>query len=89
MTRREFVAMLAAAGAAVAAMRAAQGAIALGGRAPGEHAERRPVVSFHMDRPYIDPTGTAEPYLPPHGARSGEHAARLDEATFRRICCYA
>jgi len=88
LTRRDFVADLALAGAAI-------GAFALAPDAwPTEACvspvqSRTPVVSFHMDRPYIDPTGTAMPYYPPQGARSGEHAARLDEATFRRICCYS
>jgi hypothetical protein len=41
----------------------------------------RPVVSFHMDQPYVDHTGTAEPYVPPAGARSAEFIASLsDEA---------
>ena len=38
-----------------------------------------PVVAFHMDQPYIDYSGTAEPYLPPAGARSAEHLALLDD----------
>jgi len=41
----------------------------------------RPVVSFHMDQPYVDYSGTAEPYVPPSGARSAEHLASLDDAT--------
>ena len=41
----------------------------------------RPVVSFHMDQPYVDYTGTAEPYVPPAGARSAQFIASLsDEA---------
>jgi hypothetical protein len=39
----------------------------------------RPVVSFHMDQPYVDYSGTAEPYVPPAGARSAEFLASLDE----------
>jgi hypothetical protein len=39
----------------------------------------RPVVSFHMDQPYVDHSGTAEPYVPPPGARSAEPVALLDE----------
>lgn len=42
-----------------------------------------PVVSFHMDQPYLDMTGTAIPYYPPPGMRSGESAARLSEEVFR------
>jgi hypothetical protein len=36
-----------------------------------------PVVSFHMDQPYLDLTGTAVPYLPPAGTRSGQPLADL------------
>jgi hypothetical protein len=42
-----------------------------------------PVISFHMDQPYLDMTGAALPYLPPDGARSAEPAACLDERAFR------
>lgn len=46
---------------------------------------QRPVVSFHMDQPYVDYSGTAEPYVPPVGARSAEHIASLDEATIATL----
>ena len=36
-----------------------------------------PVVAFHMDAPYIDWTGSAEPYRPPEGLRSGDAVADL------------
>lgn len=39
----------------------------------------RPVVSFHMDQPYVDHSGTAQPYVPPAGARSAEHIASLND----------
>jgi hypothetical protein len=39
----------------------------------------RPVVSFHMDQPYVDYSGTAEPFVPPAGARSAQFIAALDE----------
>jgi len=39
----------------------------------------RPVVSFHMDQPYVDYSGTAQPYLAPAGARSADFIASLDE----------
>lgn len=39
----------------------------------------RPVVSFHMDQPYVDYSGTADPYRPPAGARSAEFIASLDD----------
>jgi hypothetical protein len=45
------------------------------------HQTSRPIVSFHMDQPYVDYSGTAEPYVPPAGARSAEFIASLsDEA---------
>jgi hypothetical protein len=73
------------------------GAIALGGAAlvvpagallaQTERAGRRgsPVVSFHMDQPYLDLTGTAIPYYPPPGARSADAAAQLSEELFRSM----
>ncbi len=45
---------------------------------PGRH----PVVGFCMDRPYLDPTGAAEPYIPPAGTRSGQVLAELSESEF-------
>jgi len=41
-----------------------------------------PVVSFHMDQPYLDMTGTAVPYLPPAGTRSGQPIAELSVEDF-------
>jgi hypothetical protein len=41
-----------------------------------------PVVSFHMDRPYLDMTGRAEPYVPPDGIRSGQALADLSDVEF-------
>ena len=49
------------------------------------HATPRPVVSFHMDQPYVDHSGTAEPYIPPAGARSAEFIASLDDATIATL----
>ena len=36
-----------------------------------------PVVAFYMDALYVDWTGTAEPYHPPEGLRSGDAVADL------------
>jgi hypothetical protein len=36
---------------------------------------RAPVVSFFIDRPYLDTSGRATPYLPPIGTRSGQPLA--------------
>ena len=33
------------------------------------------VLSYRLDRPYWDPSGTAPPYQPPAGARSGDGLA--------------
>jgi hypothetical protein len=62
--------------AAVAVVAAPAGAAAL----------RASVVSFYMDRPYLDRTGTAEPYIAPTGARSGQPLAEVtDEVFFSRF----
>jgi len=82
LTRRNFIAQTAGAGAALGVASAFPFAALAGAPSP------RPVVSFHMDRPYIDATGTAVPYIPPDGLRSGEPAARLSEEQFRQMCLY-
>jgi len=89
LTRRDFVAQLAAGAAAVGAFSLAPSAALAADCSASSPAARRPVVSFHMDRPYIDPTGTAMPYRRPIGARSAAAVARLDEGAFRRMQCYA
>jgi hypothetical protein len=45
----------------------------------------RPVVSFFLDQPYLDPSGVGEPYLPPQGLRGGEPLARLSERELLHI----
>lgn len=87
VTRREFVAQLTVASAAIVALCAAPGAAEMA--ASSAQPASVPVVSIHMDRPYIDPTGMAKPYYPPCGLRSAEPAARLSEEAFRRMQCYA
>ncbi|MGC2417005.1 MAG: twin-arginine translocation signal domain-containing protein [Candidatus Acidiferrales bacterium] len=89
LTRRDFVTKLAVAGAAIGAFALAPGAEWPADASVRLEQPRKPVVSFHMDRPYLDPTGTAMPYRPPGGARSGAPVARLSEETFRRMQCYA
>lgn len=102
-TRRSFLATLAAAGVAFGAL-STFGAIAVtSGVAPRKSvpAQGAPpenlndarrygagVVSFHMDQPYLDTTGTAAPYHPPRGARSAAPASRLAENAFRSTHCY-
>ena len=45
----------------------------------------KPVVSFFLDQPYLDPSGVGKPYLPPQGLRGGEPLARLSERELRHI----
>jgi hypothetical protein len=89
VTRRDFVAQLAAAAAAISALWLAPGAGLLAETSASSGRACREVVSFHMDQPYLDPTGTAMPYRPPSGARSGAPVARFSEEAFRRMQCYA
>lgn len=84
LTRRAFARMIAAAGAA---LEIAPYNIVLAEVMP--MCGRRTVVSFHMDRLYLDSSGTAIPYHPPLGARSGQAAADLSEEDFRRRFVYA
>ena len=88
VTRREFL----AAGAAVAlaiprspqspggseARNSLSGSGVAGSRVGGS-APSSPVVSFHLDRPYVDLTGLEKPYLPPAGLRAGAPLAALSE----------
>jgi hypothetical protein len=85
LTRRDFVAKLAVAGAAIGAFSIARGAICVA--APP--APRPAIVSIHMDQPYIDVTGTAMPYRPPQGVRSAAAVAHLSEEAFRSMHCCA
>ncbi len=82
LTRRAFARMVAAAGVAIA--------ITVDEVLFSEAMPRgkRAVVSFHMDRPYLDRSGTAVPYHPPAGARSAQFAAQLSEEEFRRSYVY-
>jgi hypothetical protein len=47
--------------------------------ASASDALRSPVVSFHLDQPYLDLTGLEKPYIPPAGMRSGAPLAALRE----------
>ena len=90
VTRRGFLVGVPAAGAAVVlvpflgARRSPQSPGGLeAASAPGKpvapvpHGE--PVVSFHLDQPYLDLTGREMPYVPPAGMRSGAPLAALSE----------
>jgi hypothetical protein len=87
MTRRTFVTHCAATAASGAAFYSVSGfavtapTTELHNTLPPDH--RTPVVSFHNGRPYLDATGMAEPYLPPHGTRSGQPLAELSEEEYR------
>lgn len=80
LTRRTFMGVIALGGAALVAP-----AGALLPQAERVEGRGGPVVSFHMDQPYLDMTGTAIPYDPPAGVRSGDAAARLSEEVFRSM----
>lgn len=80
LTRRTFMGVIALGGATLVVPAGAL--FAQVGRAGGYGS---PVVSFHMDQPYLDMTGTAIPYYPPPGVRSGDLAARLSEEAFCRM----
>ncbi|MGA3294884.1 MAG: twin-arginine translocation signal domain-containing protein [Candidatus Acidiferrales bacterium] len=87
LTRRDFVAKLAVAGAALGVVAVAPGALLAEASADSPRIGRE-VVSFHMDQPYLDATGRAMPYHPPCGARSAAPVADLGEEAFRRAYCY-
>lgn len=82
LSRRDFLAFLAGAGAALSWI------TRLRRDAAGTIARPQPVVSIHMDQPYLDWTGTAMPYYPPAGVRSGEVLAKLSEESLRLKHCY-
>jgi hypothetical protein len=44
-----------------------------------------PVVSFHLDQPYLDLTGLEKPYIPPAGMRSGAPLAELGDEVLSRF----
>ena len=77
VTRREFLVTVPAVGAAMAlGPLDPRGPQSPGGWEGGPHA---PIVSFHLDQPYLDLTGLAKPYVPPVGMRSGASLATLSE----------
>ncbi len=49
------------------------------GASVASRAAAAPVVSFHLDQPYLDLTGLEKPYVPPAGMRSGAPLAALSE----------
>jgi hypothetical protein len=83
LTRRDFMAELAVAAAAI-------GARSIAPASASAAMPRSPVavVSIHMDQPYRDATGRELPYLPPDGLRGGMPVAHLGETEFRRRFVY-
>jgi hypothetical protein len=77
LSRREFMTSLALGGAIVGMPPSMWAATP---------ATRAPVVSIHMDQPYIDTTGRAVPYVPPAGLRSAAPIANLTEQQIRSHC---
>jgi hypothetical protein len=43
-----------------------------------------PVLSLHLDRPYIDNAGRAQPYRPPAGLRSADAIAGMSDLELSR-----
>ena len=79
-SRREFLVSVPAAGAALALMPSLS--ISRGPQSPygsDSPTPSPPVVSFHLDQPYLDLTGLEKPYVPPAGMRSGAPLAALSE----------
>jgi hypothetical protein len=83
LTRRTFLRVIGATGAALVVP---VGMLLSQGARTGRHSG--PIVSFHMDQPYLDTSGTALPYDPPRGMRSGAPVAHLSEEAFRSSHCY-
>jgi hypothetical protein len=82
-TRRSFIARVAVAAALGAVPFVFAKNLAFDGAGVPRHLpSAHGVVSFHMDQPYFDATGTAARYDPPSGARSAECAAHLKEEAF-------
>ncbi len=83
LTRRDFMAECAVAGATIAAASVSPSPIFA-----ATPRVRSAVVSIHLDQPYLDATGTAVPYRPPAGMRSAAPIAHLAEAEFRCLHVY-
>jgi hypothetical protein len=65
--------------------RAAVAGVAPGIVLRGTAGSPSPVVSFHVDAPYLDLSGQGVPYRPPAGARGGEAIARLTETELHSL----
>src|ERR1044072_4693194 len=92
VSRRDFMMTVPAVGAAVAFALGRRSAQSPGGWEAGAGASNTPgalgvaaspVVSFHLDQPYLDLTGLEKPFVPPVGMRSG--ASLSEEEVFSRF----
>ena len=86
VSRRQFLVSVPAAGAVLAVGPLGRSPQSPGGSEPGGASASAsalpaasPVVSFHLDQPYLDLTGLEQPYVPPAGLRSGAPLAALSE----------
>lgn len=83
-------AMFAAAFVRVTAPRGPGSAAAVTAKSPTESTNTGspqpiPVVSFFLDQPYLDTSGSGMPYQPPQGMLAGQPLAALSEFEFRNI----
>lgn len=83
VSRREFLLKVPVAGAALA-LSPAYAAMPARLLAPSFARKLAPVVSIHLDQPYVDLTGLETPYVPPAGMRSGEPLAALSDEALSR-----
>ena len=84
VSRRDFLLAVPASGAALAMMMPVQAMVPARVLAPSLAIRHTPVVSFHLDQPYLDRTGLEQPYIPPAGMRSGAPLAALSDAVLSR-----
>jgi hypothetical protein len=74
VTRRDFLVAVPLAG----------GALVLLPALPSLLTKGETVLSFHLDQPYVDQTGLADPYVPPAGMRSAAPLAALSDMELSR-----
>jgi len=94
VSRREFITYFATAGVAISAVptvtfgsNKTPSAAQTTGSSGSSVTSRAPVVSFHLDQPFLDLSGQCAPYVPPNGLRSGQPIAELDQIDLFR-CTY-
>lgn len=92
LTRRVFVTYAAATGGALVAVQMTMPlAAAPLNSCDSERPLKRtcePILSFHLDQPYVDHSGTAEPWQPVRGLRSGDPVAQLSDEELRSLVAY-